>query len=60
MAWVVSGLPNKRIGSALGTAEITVKVHRRRVMAKMKAEPLAELVRMAGRLDVPLPEPPER
>jgi DNA-binding CsgD family transcriptional regulator len=55
MTWVVAGLPNKRIGAELGTAEITVKVHRGRVMRKMGAESLADLVRMASRLDVPLP-----
>ena len=55
MAWVVAGLPNKRISAELGTAEITVKVHRGRVMRKMQAASLPELVRMAARLDVPLP-----
>jgi DNA-binding CsgD family transcriptional regulator len=55
LTWVVAGLPNKRIGGELGTAEITVKVHRGRVMQKMGAQSLAELVRMAARLDVPLP-----
>lgn len=55
MTWVVAGLPNKRIGAELGTAEITVKVHRGRVMRKMRAASLADLVRMAARLHVPLP-----
>ena len=55
MTWVVAGLPNKRIGAELGTAEITVKAHRGRVMRKMRAASLADLVRMAARLDVPLP-----
>ena len=55
MTWVVAGLPNKRISAELGTAEVTVKAHRGRVMRKMRAESLADLVRMAARLDVPLP-----
>jgi FixJ family two-component response regulator len=55
MTWVVAGLPNKRISAEMGTAEITVKAHRGRVMRKMRAASLADLVRMATRLDVPLP-----
>ena len=47
MALVVTGLLNKQIADALGTSEKTVKVHRARVMQKMQADSVAELVRMA-------------
>lgn len=49
---VVEGRLNKQIASALGAAEKTIKVHRGRVMRKMKADSLAHLVRMAGELGV--------
>lgn len=50
MALVVSGLLNKQVGAELGISEITVKAHRGQVMRKMKANSLADLVRMAGSL----------
>jgi FixJ family two-component response regulator len=54
MALVVSGLLNKQIAAKLGISEITVKAHRGRVMRKMQVDSLAELVRVAAALDVPL------
>jgi FixJ family two-component response regulator len=50
MALVVSGLLNKQVGGELGISEITVKAHRGKVMQKMKADSLADLVKMAARL----------
>lgn len=52
MALVVSGLLNKQVGGELGISEITVKAHRGKVMQKMKAGSLADLVKMAARLRV--------
>jgi len=52
---VVRGLLNKQIAGELGTAERTVKIHRGQVMRKMAAPSLADLVRMAERLTIPLP-----
>ncbi|MBV9244635.1 MAG: response regulator transcription factor [Methylobacteriaceae bacterium] len=52
MALVVSGLLNKQIGFELGISEITVKAHRGKVMRKMEAASLADLVIMAARLSI--------
>jgi FixJ family two-component response regulator len=53
MTRVVLGHPNKRIAAEIGISEGTVKLHRGQVMRKMKAQSLAELVRMADKLASP-------
>jgi FixJ family two-component response regulator len=50
---VVSGLLNKQIAGKIGTSETTVKVHRSQLMRKMGAGSLAELVRLAQRIEIP-------
>ena len=57
---VVSGMLNKQIAAQLGTAENTVKVHRRRAMEKMEAQSLAELIRMIERLKGALQKKPRK
>jgi FixJ family two-component response regulator len=52
LALVVTGRLNKQVAGELGTTEETIKVHRGRVMRKMGADSLAELVRIAGKLKI--------
>jgi len=54
---VVSGLLNKQIAGKIGTSETTVKVHRSQLMRKMGADSLAELVRLAERIGIPITKP---
>jgi FixJ family two-component response regulator len=51
---VVSGFLNKRAAAELGISEITIQIHRGKIMRNMKADSLAGLVRMAGSLEIPL------
>jgi FixJ family two-component response regulator len=52
LRFVTQGLPNKKIAALLGLVEQTIKVHRSRVMTKMRAESLAQLVVVAERLGI--------
>ena len=54
---IVSGLLNKQAAAELAISEITVQIHRGRIMKKMRANSLAELVRLAGKLEIPLCPP---
>ena len=56
MALVVTGRLNKQVGGELGISEITVKAHRGKVMQKMKADSLPDLVKMATRLGLTVAE----
>jgi FixJ family two-component response regulator len=51
---VVSGLLNKQAAAELGISEITLQIHRSSIMKKMEAGSLAELVRIAGTLEIPI------
>jgi FixJ family two-component response regulator len=58
LPWVVSGLLSKQIADAIGTSEASVKVHRSQLMRKMAADSLADLVRMAEKMGIPIPNKP--
>ena len=51
---IVSGLLNKQAAAELGISEVTIQIHRGKIMQKMRAESLAELVRMVGMLEIPM------
>jgi FixJ family two-component response regulator len=53
LPYVVSGLLNKQTAGELGTSEITIRIHRGQIMRKMRAESLADLVRLAAKLGIP-------
>jgi FixJ family two-component response regulator len=49
---IVGGLLNKQAAGELGISEVTLQIHRSRIMQKMAADSFADLVRMAGRLNI--------
>lgn len=55
LPFIVKGMLNKQTAYELGTSEITIRIHRGKIMRKMKADSLADLVRIAARLRIPLP-----
>jgi len=58
LPWVVSGLLSKQIADAIGRSEASVKVHRSQLMRKMAADSVADLVRMAEKMEIPIPKRP--
>ena len=58
LPWVVSGLLSKQIADAMGRSEASVKVHRSQLMRKMAADSVADLVRMAEKMEIPIPKRP--
>ena len=52
LPYIIRGLLNKQTAYELGTSEITIRIHRGQIMRKMKADSLADLVRMAGHLGI--------
>src|SRR5258706_13860049 len=54
---VASGLLNKQAAAELGVSEVTLQIHRGRIMKQMAAGSFAELVRMAGALEIPMTQP---
>ena len=56
LRWVITGMLNKQVAYELGVTEKTIKVHRSRVMHKMKVESVAELVRLAQKVGITPPE----
>ena len=58
LPWVVSGLLSKQIADAIGATEATVKAHRSQLMRKMDANSVADLVRMAEKIGISVPNQP--